>query len=476
MDSPDSQSEPENDNFNPMGVARKIITNVVSLSGSNFIARFLSFFSVLLIVRGLSLYEYGILTLAMAVTGPVAALAGFGLDSVFTSDAARYIGEKNYARARKLISEFVKNKIVITLAVLICGWFFRGILEKQYGTIVSTYFIWLAIWVLVQTLRTIADLLAQIYERFVVLSVANVLETVVKLIVVLVFWKTIGLTVISVLWVYIISKFVSFLIVAAPIYISQRALAKIAPKPEKESVIWDIMKRHGKWEMVRNVLSSVTSSIKPWLIKILLNTESVAIYSFASTIFSVISQLLPMKNVIFPIIVKRINDKNFSSLLAQKVNKYSVLFYVVVIIAFFIAGDYAVALFFPKYISSVLLIKIMLFNLLITAIGASQNVILYGLRKQKILLFFNDFVIVISRLALLPLLILWFGLPGTAMEMIIAPLLIVIFFEYYLRSKMGITTWRWKDLFIFDRYDKWFFKKILVKAGFLKADINSSQE
>lgn len=452
-----------------MGVARKIITNVVSLSGSNFIARFLSFFSVLLIVRGLSLYEYGILTLAMSVTGPVAAFAGFGLDSVFTADTARYIGEKNYARARKLISEFIKNKIIITLAILICGWFLRGMLEKQYGTIISTYFIWLAVWVLVQTLRAIADLLAQIYERFVVLSVTNVLETVVKLIVVLIFWKTIGLTVISVLWVYIISKFVSFLIAAAPIYISQRALAKLAPKSEEKSVMWDIMKRHGKWEMARNILSNITSNLKPWLIKIILNTESVAIYSFATTIFSVISQLLPIKSVIFPIIIKRINDKNFSSLLAQKVGKYSVLFYILVIIVFFITGDYAVALFFPKYILSVILIKLMLFNLLITAISASQSVILYGLRKQKILLFFSDFVIVISRLILLPLLILWFGLPGTAAEMIVAPLLVVIFFEYYLRSKMKIITWRWKDLFVFDQYDKWFFEKILVKAGLRKA-------
>jgi len=454
-----------------MGVTRKIITNVVSLSGSNFIARFLSFFSVLLIVRGLSLYDYGILTLAMAVTGPVALVAGFGMDSVFTADTARYIGEKNYARARKLISEFVKNKLVITLLVLICGWFLRGMLEKQYGTVVSTYFIWLAIWVLVQALRTTVDALAQIYERFVVLSVANVLETAVKLIIVLIFWQTIGLTIVSVLWVYTISKFVSFLFAAVPIYISQRALAKLAPKLEEKSVMWDIVKRHGKWEMVRNILSGITGSLKPWFVKFALDTESVAIFSLAQTVYSVVSQALPIRNVIMPMVIKRINDKFLASLIVQKANKYSIFFYVIAIIAFLAVGGLAIVYFFPNYAPAVPLIDLMLLNLLTTTITSHQSIFLYGLREQKILLF-GDLLGVFSRVALLPLWLWIFGLNGAALEMIAIALIMVVVYEFYLRKKYSITTWKWKALFVFDSYDKWLIEKIWgkIKIAFARRD------
>ena len=77
-----------------MHLAKRIIKNTSLLSGSNFIARFLSFLAVFIIIRELSLYEYGLLTLAMAITGPVAAFAGMGLDSIFVADTSRFLGQK----------------------------------------------------------------------------------------------------------------------------------------------------------------------------------------------------------------------------------------------------------------------------------------------------------------------------------------------------------------------------------------------
>ncbi|NQU83602.1 MAG: oligosaccharide flippase family protein, partial [Parcubacteria group bacterium] len=111
-----------------MSLVKNITTNVFSLSASNFVARFLSFFSVLIIIRGLSLYEYGLLTLAMAVTGPIASFSGIGLDSVFIADTSRYLGEKKVSAAKRLIISFVRNKIIITLFFILCGWFLKSFL------------------------------------------------------------------------------------------------------------------------------------------------------------------------------------------------------------------------------------------------------------------------------------------------------------------------------------------------------------
>lgn len=446
-----------------MSLTKKIAINTFSLSSSNFLARFLSFFAVLLIMRGLNLYEYGILTLGMAITGPVASFAGMGLDSMFVADTARYLGEEKFGRAKKLIITFLRNKVLITFLMLAIGWFLRSWLETKYGSIISVYFFWFAIWVVVQSMQTITNLLSQIYEKFIVLSFANVFEVIIKLIVVLIFWKTIGLTIISVLWVYIISKSAAFLVMSIPIWKEfNKSLGKV--KADKESVIWEILKRHGKWEMIRNLAGNFTNNIKPWFVKFFLNTEAVAIYSLAQTIYSVISQTLPLRNVILPIVIKRIENRKLSSLIIQKANKYAIYYYLFAIISFFIAGDFLVGYFLPKYLPAVFLIKIMLFALLTTSITSNHTLLLYGLRQQKFLLFTHDAIIILSRISILPLLLWVGGLSGIAFEMIFSSFIVALIMEYYLRKKFEIITWRFKSLLVFDNYDKWFLRKILSKT------------
>jgi hypothetical protein len=44
--------------------------------------------------------------------------------------------------------------------------------------------------------------------------------------------------------------------------------------------------------------------------------------------------------------------------------------------------------------------------------------------------------------------------------MIALALITVFIYEFFLRKKHGITTWKWKALFVFDAYDKWLIDKI----------------
>ncbi|NQU83658.1 MAG: oligosaccharide flippase family protein [Parcubacteria group bacterium] len=326
---------------------------------------------------------------------------------------------------------------------------------------ISIYFFWLAIWVFVQSLRAIVDLLAQIYEKFVLISISNIVEVVVKLIVAVIFLKTVGLTVITVLLIYIISKFASFVFSIFPMMFALRGLLNVVAA--KKSILWNIIKKHGKWEIVRHITSSISVSIKPWFIKILLSTEAVAIYSLAQTVFSVISQAIPIKNVIFPVIAKKINDRFASSLLVQKANKYSILFYLCAIVAFFVFGEYLIVLFFPKYEASVFLIKLMLFVLLTTTITAHQAILLYGLRQQRFLLTSQTLIGVFSRLTILPLCLFVFGLEGIVFEMLISSTVMAFLAERFLRKRFEMSTWSFKSLFVFDNYDKWFLGKVMLK-------------
>lgn len=82
-------------------LARTIFSGTAYIALSNSLGRVASFITIIIVTGALSLYEYGIITLALAITGPAFALMGLGLDQLIEADVARYLGEGKKANAKK---------------------------------------------------------------------------------------------------------------------------------------------------------------------------------------------------------------------------------------------------------------------------------------------------------------------------------------------------------------------------------------
>ncbi|MCG2693827.1 oligosaccharide flippase family protein [Candidatus Parcubacteria bacterium] len=442
-------------------LTKKITESSFLLSASSLLSRFISFGAVIIITRLLNLYEYGALVLAMTVSGPVNIFSSFGLESVIISDLARFRGEKMLGHLKKLLISYSMIKLLVTTAIVLMGWFLKPILVARFGDFIDEFFLILVIWVYAVIFYNIFTAVSNAFEDFKIISIADLSEVTVKTILVLVFWMTNVIDIKFILIAYLFGKIFN---VGILFFFSIRKLYFLKNiVTSKEAVYKNMILRHGKWAVLSQTVSEqLSSTLKPWIIKFLLGVESVALFSVASSLYSALARIVPIKQVIFPIISRRIDDKDVNVIIAQKATKYSFIFYFIIgVVSFFLIVPF-INIFFPQYESSIILFRLLLARMLITATGYGHMAFFYAYKEQK-QLFKYSFIDVFALFTILPACILLFGLPGIYIERLITIPLLYGAREHYLRKKYNIATWRLKALFTFDFYDKYFLDKVMHK-------------
>lgn len=436
----------------------KIARGTFFLSLGSTVSRFISFGTVIIATRGLSLFEYGVVTLVLAVTGPVNSISGLGMDELIVADTAKSLGEGKTGYAKRLLLSFFKIRLLIVALLILAGWFFRLSLEDRYGPAIHEYFFLVVILILAQYLRNSFNLILQTHQKFVPISVVSILEVLVRFLAILFFWQFSALNIKSALISYVLAAAIPSFIVL-PSVIKALYYFKNAPK-EPQGVIWPILVRHGKWQMALDISSSVISNIKYWLIKIFLSTEAVAVFSVAQSMYSAVASLLPLKSVMFPIIAEKSNEPKVMRALVARSTKYSLILYLgLLLVSWFIAPIF-IAVFFPKYVIGIFIFQLMAIRLPLNAFSISQAPLLTVLKEQRYV-FFLALVNATSMLILLPLLMTKFGLVGAVLEWLITVLLIITLREIYLRRKYHISSIDLRSFFTIDQYDKMIFRRIL---------------
>lgn len=429
----------------------KIAHGTFFLSLGSTVSRFISFGTVIIATRGLSLFEYGVVTLVLAVTGPVNSISGLGMDELIVADTAKSLGEGKTGYAKKLLLSFFRIRLLIVALLILAGWFFRLSLEGRYGPAIHEYFFLVVILILAQYLRNSFNLILQTHQKFVPISVVSILEVLVRFLAILFFWQFSALNIKSTLISYVLAAAIPSFVVL-PSVIKTLYYFKSAPK-EPQGVIWPILLRHGKWQMALDISSSVISNIKYWLIKIFLSTEAVAVFSVAQSMYSAVASLLPLKSVMFPIIAEKSNEPKVMRALVARSTKYSLILYLgLLLVSWFIAPVF-IAVFFPKYVIGIFIFQLMALRLPLNAFSISQAPLLTILKEQRYV-FFLALVNATSMLILLPLLMSKFGLIGAVLEWLITVLLIIFLREIYLRRKYRISSIDLKSFFTIDQYDK----------------------
>lgn len=441
----------------------KIARGTFFLSLGNFVSRFFSFITVIVATRGLSLFEYGVVMLVLSVTGPVNSISGLGMDELIVADTAKSLGEGRAGSAKKLLLSFFKIKILIISLLILIGWFFRVALEARYGPAIREYFFLIVFLVLAQYLRNSFNIIFQIHQKFFELSLLSVLDVLVRFTAVILFWQFSILNIHTAIASYVLSALIPALICLPWIFKIATQFYRVPQ--EAEGIFWLILKRHGKWQMALDVVSSIISNIKYWLIKIFLSTEAVAVFSVAQSMYSAVASLLPMKSVIFPIIAERSNEPKVMRSLVARSTKYSLIFYLgLLAVSWFIAPTF-IKVFFPKYLIGIFIFQLMALRLPLNAFSISQAPLLTVLKEQRYV-FFLAIVNAVSVIILMPLLMLKWGIAGAAVEGLITVILIISLREIYLRRKHHISSVSLRSFFIVDEYDKIILNRI--KDKFLK--------
>ncbi|MAG11608.1 MAG: hypothetical protein CMI52_02260 [Parcubacteria group bacterium] len=429
----------------------QIIRGIGAIAVSNVVGRLSSFTTVVLLTTALSLYEYGLVMLALAITGPVLAIMSLGLDDMILADTSRYLADGKRSHAKRMLVGYLSVKAVLLVALIISGYFFRDFLATKYGTLITDASLILLLYVVLQYFRTSYNTILHIHKRFKTLAFWNSIEPIARLIFVAVAFAVGGINVMVALASYVASSAVT-IVGATPQLL---AIAKTYLKvPKLQQPLFRIaMKAHGKWQSALSMLGSFTGAAGVYIIKYLLSTEAVAIFSVAQSMFSAIASLTPIKTVMVPFISQWSTNKERLNQVLKKITKYSMLMYGVIMIAAITIGPELIHVFFPKYTASILVFQILSIRLLLNTFSITQSPTLTALRDQKFMSGLSIFKLIMLVL-LAPPLIMKFGVIGAVLEIIITTAIIELIREWRLRTRYGIKTTTIQSFFTFDHIDR----------------------
>lgn len=437
-------------------VYSSIVRGTVFITASRILTRVISFVSLFLVTSALSRQDYGMVVLALTISGPVLVIGGLGQDDTIMSYGARMIGEKKEEEATCVFKGYVIVKLGVSVLAILFLAFVKTLLGQKYAVILDQFLLPLQLWIILTVISTLADSVLQMRENFFWYAATDVCESLVKFFTVCLLYFTHTLSVSTILWAYVFGKIASILC-AFP------SFKYLFPKKQHIVVsiraFANVVRTRGKWEVVRAGVGQLFSNTDVWFMSAILGLESVAIYSMASTMNSVLTSLLPFRQVVFPVLSRMSADHHAGSIVAKRMAKYSIWLNILLISISVIIVPPVVHIFYAKYVSAIPVFFFISLTLLLNAISTSHGPMLFAYGEQKFLLMLSA-ISTVMGLTVFPVLTLALGLYGAVFEHHLSTGITVWLRERHLRKKHHMTTFLWRDAFVFDTFDRELIKRV----------------
>lgn len=432
-------------------VLKRILIGTAYTSFEKVSVQLLSLVSFFLIVNNLSLKDFGLLQLLFTVVGPAATISMIGMERIAVSDGAVYRAEKAYATVSRFFREYAVVTTSLLLVVFVCSWFFRGFLSRYYDADL-TFFYWSLVFLIIgQIGMNFTSVIFETYEKFNYSLLSKFCESFGRMIVILILFFWFGFTLSSVLWAYVIGKLFATLV---SIPLAYMVIAVPSTDVAPRGVLWGIIRKHGKWEMVSQILGTIAGSIAPWVVKVFISTEAVALFAFVQKVNTLCVSIFPIRSVLFPILSHSIRkNRETAALVATKIKKYLLIAYFAFYVVIFLGIDTVIFYLAPQYQSVAWLVKLTMLHLFVDILTLGQSIVLYALKKQKINFFLTSYGIVTTLLSQIVFTYLW-GLGGLVLSWLFVGVTLGLLREYVLRTRLHYSLLHMRELFTYDYYDR----------------------
>jgi O-antigen/teichoic acid export membrane protein len=440
---------------------KQLITGEFIFSFFRVASKPIAFGSTLIVVSSLSLADYGIYKLAFSVFQFFVTFSCEFLNDLLLNEIKVYQAEKNFSYIKKLLKEYFIFRLlmsfVLTALFLIFTYYvgrvaFGG--DYLWVKLIAALF-------LIQSLKAVLTLLLKYYQSFkFVASNIFIYEfsrfSLIAISFLLFGYKTLTMLV-GILVLTEIITLVVLLFGAIRAWRKNKLPGSTATL--KEISLWILLRRHGKWAALRQVISAVNVNIRPWLVNFFAGAEGVAFYSFALTLLNNFRSIISF-SAIAVLMPKEINLKERLVKIYFYGSRYLSVLYSVIFLASIFIVPIVINYFFPKYHDSIILYLIMSPSLIVLGFIVLANRVLYIYKKQKILVLIDLFGFIGSTFVLIPSLAL-FGTLGAALGFMFSQGLYLFLSLKFLYKEEGDFAYRFADYFKINDYDKRMWQKLL---------------
>lgn len=436
---------------------KSIIMGGVVVGSSGVLLKFLVFGASLILLREISVYDYGLWRLLLSIIAVASLITLPGFDSAISADLASLLGQKRRSEYIATLRDFSIFIILLGVAVSVTVFFSAPLVTVVTGINVTTLLQILSIFAFVQVLNRLYGIVFSTQLRFLYGQALTVTSAGVYVMILFLLMSQKSLSLETLVFAYVASSIASLLAFSPVIFYLLKPFCGL---PHATNSLVGTLKSHGKWAVLGGYADGAIGSLKPWFIGLFIGVEGVGIFSAATSLFSAASSLLPVNTILASILPRESADKKKMSFLVHKAFKYSIWAHALVALGIWGIGTILLPHIFPQYVGMVPILALLVFSLPATTLSGLSSNVLNSFKAQKEIFTASMMARLLSFAIVLPMATFFFDAIGAAIDHIITASLIAIkryraASRYLSRSHLDDTV----QIFTIDSYDRSLFAR-----------------
>lgn len=413
------------------------------------LAKGIGFANTFLTLSALSLYQYGVFQLVLSLYGAASYFTTIG-DGVVNNDITHFIREGKEGKAKKLFYEY--NSLRLAASIILFAVFFFGatLFAERYTLGFVAEVRTVSFLFLTEVFFNATESLLAARLKFAVVASRPAITKAAQLLALLYFFFASSIGLEEMFLSMIIGSVVSTLtMVPAFIRLHERW---VRTPFAKERILPSIFATYGQWDLYRQFFGQITIRIQPWLIKIFVSTEAVAIFSVATAFIAAIKDVGFPVNTLKTLVPLYLSDPEKRQQIFVTSLRYMLVFSLLVSLGAFLTVPFIINTFLHQYTPALPFFYVMLGGIPLFAIGIITGTFIIALRRQKYLFFqgvTSSLLTLFSYIVFLP----HYGLWALAVSQVVVLLaMILVTYFYMLKVQPGVS-FKLRQLVAFEKGD-----------------------
>ncbi len=456
---------------NDFSFSKKYISSEAYTQLWTIFARGIGIIGTILIWSSLTPYEYGVFQLFLSAHATLLGLTSLGGSAVGT-DVARFFGEQKFSQAKKLWYEYHGLRLTVSTILFVGILLGASLLSVWYKPDFIMMVRLVAILVFVDIISSFIKSFLGLHLALKVIARKSLIYKSVQVAILAGFFFLSDITTPRILLSMIVGSVAASILQSAVLLPLLKDWRKIPTA--QEPLLYSVMRTHGKWEILRQFVSKLTSRAQPWLIKIFISTEAVGVYSIATSIIDMIKNLLPIATLP-ALTVRKLHLASFTQTLYIYGSKYMTASMLALLLLAAPLIPVALIIIAPQHLASLPLIYALMAGALFYPLSTLTETLLIGFREQKYFFYrmiTRTVVWFVSALVLLPSL----GLAGMVLlDVIIGISIALAGYAQLIRKRPNLTityehltTFTSRDRQILSQLYATFRQMLTVRFAFLR--------
>jgi|GEM_PF-2458951 len=441
------------------------VKGVATLSVQSVLLQGIWFFTSLVLLNSISVFDYSVLKLVLVAVAFPSALYIAGIDPIILADMGV---EREHGRLGALKSLFRAYAIfeIISAFVIWTGFYiFISFFKGSFSPPTQEYLFAASFMIFSRPLQNILIQFFNLYFQFKRITLMKLYDEGLTLLSLLFFVFYLKQGIYAAILIQVISPFIAVLL-SLPAFFAlyRKHLHRVQREP---AGFWARLRAHGKWSIAAAYVSSGSDALHLFFIDRFIGREAVALYSLADSLWGHVTSLFPAKSILSAMIPQRARDEATARQSLIRGSKYAFLGFTAVGLAATIGGYPFLQTFFPKYVAAFPVFLGLLLMIPKTAFSSALGPLLRAYKFQK-----AGFSAALLSLVLTAVFayVLYpaFGMKGVIAEVVLTgSILVYVVYRSFIHKYPSFKI-RLREIFSWDQYDS-DMMMILVKGIWRRA-------